>query len=234
MVGVSGVELHGRNQLRPADLTRTAVRHLLKLVSDRNLRVCSYAYPTRHPLYEVEGLDRRLDAIRQAMSSAYELGARILAGSNLSLPAVESDSYSVLLQALTDLAVHAQKVGCWYAIRPCDADANELAGLMEQLPPGVVIDFDPAALVLHNQSPEEALGKVAEHVRHFRARDAVRDLSRQQGIEVQLGRGSIEFPQLLGRLEEVNYDGYFVIDRESATDPVLECHQAVEYLQSFF
>jgi len=71
-------------------------------------------------------------------------------------------------------------------------------------------------------------------VMHFRARDAVHDLSQGRGLEVQLGRGSVDLPALLGILEEQNYTGYFTIERDEQVDVIVQCQQAIQYLDNMF
>jgi sugar phosphate isomerase/epimerase len=67
---------------------------------------------------------------------------------------------------------------------------------------------------------------------HVHAKDGVRDLAQGRGVEVPLGRGSVDFPSLLGALEEKGYRGYFTIERENAEDPQAEVGQAVQYLRN--
>ena len=69
---------------------------------------------------------------------------------------------------------------------------------------------------------------------NFRARDGVRDLSLGRGLEVQLGRGSVDLPGLLGLLEENRYQGYITIERDSESEPVVQCAQSIEYLDNLF
>lgn len=235
-IGAEAVEINGRTELRPREMTRTAVRHLKKILTDRNLAVCSYSFPTRRNLFDTDDLDRRLDATRQAMSTAYELGARIVSGSPAKIPdrETEPNDYQLMLAALTDLASHGQKVGCWYALSTSSSSPETYRELMEQLPPGVAIDFDPAGLIMNGHSPDDTLKQIGKHVMQFRARDAVRDLATARGIEVQLGRGSVDLPQMLGVLEEHQFNGHFVIERNSEEDPIVQCGQAIEYLRSFF
>jgi L-ribulose-5-phosphate 3-epimerase len=57
-------------------------------------------------------------------------------------------------------------------------------------------------------------------------------LARGRGLEVPLGRGSVDYPALLGALEERGYRGYFTIQRDTASDPETEIGQAVKYLRS--
>jgi len=53
-----------------------------------------------------------------------------------------------------------------------------------------------------------------------------------RGVEVPLGRGSVDFPELIGALEEHGYRGYFTIEREEADDPEFEIGQAVKFLKN--
>ena len=96
------------------------------------------------------------------------------------------------------------------------------------------IDFDPAAMTINGFDVTQGMKLLGSSVIHFRARDAVHDLSLGRGLEVQLGRGSVDLPALLAILEEHNYNGFFTVDRDSDAEPVLHCTQAVEYLSRLF
>ena len=74
-------------------------------------------------------------------------------------------------------------------------------------------------------------------IRGFDARndiyiDGVRDPGRRRGIETSLGRGSVDFPELLGALQERDYRGYLSIERDGSDDPAVEIAQAVQYLSA--
>ena len=73
---------------------------------------------------------------------------------------------------------------------------------------------------------------LAAHVLHVHATDATRDLSLGRGIEVPLGRGSAEFPELLAVLEEHQYRGYITVERKDTDDPLSEMKQAVTFLRN--
>ena len=46
-MGADGVEINARTELRPSELSRTAVRHLKKMLADLNLQVSAIHFPTR-------------------------------------------------------------------------------------------------------------------------------------------------------------------------------------------
>ncbi len=64
------------------------------------------------------------------------------------------------------------------------------------------------------------------------AKDAVRDLARGRGVEVPLGRGMAEFPQIIASLEEHRYRGWYVIERDYSEDIVSTLGYAIQFLKN--
>ena len=136
---------------------------------------------------------------------------------------------------LTDIGNHAQKTGAWLAAQTGSEDGETMKSLIDALPPmSLGVDFDPGDLMINGFSSSDAMRHLSAHVMSFRARDAVRDLAQGRGLEVQLGRGSIEWASLLAALEEHHYQGYITVDRQTDGDPIQECGHAIEYLTNMF
>jgi sugar phosphate isomerase/epimerase len=235
-IGAEGVEINGRTDARPREMSRTAIRHLAKILSDLNLKVSAIHFPTRRGYDDISDLERRIEATKAAMSLAYELGCNVVVNRIGRVPEDPlGDRWQTMVQALTDLGNHGQKAGAWLAAQTGDDDGQALKGLIDALPPmSLGVDFDPAGLMINGFSASEAIRQLSAHVMSFRARDAVRDLSQGRGVEVQLGRGSIVWADLLGALEEQNYCGYITVDRQTDSNPVSACGQALEYLTNLF
>jgi sugar phosphate isomerase/epimerase len=235
-MGADAIEINGRTELHPQEMTRTAVRHLRKILTDLNLKVSAIFFPTRRGLAITDELDRRLDALKAAMKMAYELGTNQVITKIGRIPTdTQSEAWSNLNQALTDLGNHSQKSGAWMVARTDNYTGDALKGLIESLPANALsVDFDPADFVINGYSAEDAIKKLGPHVKSFRARDAVTDLSQGRGVEVQLGRGSVDWSSLLGTLEEHHYDGYLTIERDSDENAVQQCSQAIEFLTNLF
>lgn len=235
-MGVEAVELNARSQLRPNDLSRTGVRHFRKLLEDLNLKVSAVHFPTRRGYHVEDDLDRRIDATKSAMEMAYQLGCNIVCNHLGVVPEdQESPQWQTMLQALTDLGNYSHKAGAWLAAKTGSEDGAQLKGLLERLPLGAVgVDFDPGSLIVNGFSASESMQELGDRVLMFRAHDAVRDLALGRGVDVQLGRGSIDLPQLLSILEEHQYRGYVTVESHADNDPVVECSEALEYLQNVF
>jgi sugar phosphate isomerase/epimerase len=138
-----------------------------------------------------------------------------------------------MVAALSDIGSYGQRVGATLAAETGTESGADLASFIARLPPGSIgVDLNPAELVLHGHSPADAARALGEHVMHVHARDATRDLQLGRGVEVALGRGSAELPELLAILEEHQYRGYITVERRDAADPLAEVRQAVEFLRN--
>ncbi|MFC1757952.1 sugar phosphate isomerase/epimerase family protein, partial [Planctomycetota bacterium] len=109
---------------------------------------------------------------------------------------------------------------------------DRMKALIDAIPEGSVgVTLDPGGLAINGFSASEAVNCLAEHVKYVHARDGVQDLAKGRGIEVELGRGTADFPTLLGNLEEAGYRGYFTVDRDHSRNPIADIAAAVGYLQ---
>ncbi len=232
---VSAVEINARSELPIAEMSNTAIRHIRKLLADANLSVGSLTFPTRRGFGESQELDRRIEATKVAMKLAYELGAKWVV-SRVGTPPEDkaSSSYKLLLESLSELGRHGQRVCAMLAIRTGGEPGDRLRALIDDLPPACVgVDFDPGSLIINDYSATDAMQRLGSDVVNFRATDAVRDLSQGRGVSVQTGRGSADFPMLLSLLEERQYSGYIVVEA-LAVDPTASATQAIEYLRNMF
>ena len=234
-LGADAVEINGRTEVRPKEMSRTGVRHLRKMLSDLNLKISAIHFPTRLGYGTADNLDRRIDGPKSAMNMAYELGCNLVINRVGRVPEdVTHPEWNTMIQALSDLGNYSQKAGAWLAAKTGTESGETLKGLIDALPiHSLTVDFDPADFLINGHDSSEAMKILGQHVTSFRARDAVNDTSFGNRVEVQLGRGSIDWATLLGTLEEHNYNGYLTVERESENS-IQECSQAIEYLTNLF
>lgn len=232
--GASGVELDARGDANPQQLSQTGRRQLRKLFDDYELRVAAVGFRTRRGYDVVDELDRRVEATKAAMKLAYELGAAWVVNQVGHVPeAPEGPRWNLLVEALADLGNFGQRAGARLAAETGSESGADLARLLAALPQGSIgAAFNPGKLIINGFSPLDALGALGPNVTYVYAQDGVRDLAQGRGIEVQLGRGSADFPALLGALEEYDYRGFWTIERENSRQPTEEVGQAVSYLRN--
>jgi sugar phosphate isomerase/epimerase len=235
-LGASAVEIDARNDVRPGDFSGTGVRQLRKMLDDLNLRVAAVSFITRRGYTDEQDLSRRVEATKEAMKFAYDLGASVVVNYIGQIPRSTAEApdprWDILVEVLRELGAHGHRVGAWLAARTGGESADDLARLVRALPDGSLgIDLDPGGLLMNGFSPTDVIAQLGSSIIHVHARDGVRDLGRGRGAEVPLGRGEAEFPVLAAMLEQQRYRGYYTLQRQG-DNAVAEIGQGVRYLKS--
>jgi sugar phosphate isomerase/epimerase len=232
-LGATGVEIDARGELRPGMLGQTGLREIRRLLEEHNLRAVAVGFRTRRGYGVVDQIDKRVAATKEALRFAAELHAPVVVNQLGPVPEQsEAPGWKVLLETLSDVGRFGQHVGATLAAQTGSEPGEDLRRLIDALPPASIgVDLDPGYLVVNGFSPIDASKALGPHILHVHARDGVRDLARGRGLEVPLGRGTVDFPALLGSLENVGYRGYFTIARDEAENPLFEIGEAVKYLR---
>jgi len=233
-LGAAGVEIDARSELRPADMSQTGLHAFHKLLDDIGLRVAAIAFPTRRGFDVPDDLERRVQAAQEAMRFAASLRSNVLILRAGRIPTEsEPAGRNRLVEALTAIGVYGDRIGVRPALQTADCNPQYLQKLLESLPDHAVgVDLHPSGLIIGGYSPREAVEALGPRVFHVHACDAVRDVATRQAVEVELGRGSADFPEILGRLAEFDYRGWVTIERRDSPNPLPEIENAVEYLRS--
>lgn len=232
-LGVSAVELDARHEVRAAEMSQTAIRQLRKLLDDLRLKVCAVSFYTRRGYGVLDQLDRRVEATRQAMQLAYALGTPVVINQVGRVPdKSEGAEWDLMVDVLRDLGEYGQRTGAFLCAETGSESGADLARLVQALPDGALrVSLNPGNLVVNGFPVLEAVEHLGSYIQHVHVTDAVHDLARGRGAEVDIGRGSVDFPSLLGALEEHDYRGYYAIERDGGAEPVVRIKRAIQFLQ---
>lgn len=233
-LGADAVGIDARADINPKELSQTGLRQLRRAMDEHRLRVSVVEFRTRRGYDVLEDLDARVEATKNAMRFAYSIGCNLLVN-QVGRFSAESDGpqWELLLEVLRDLGNFGHHTGVMLATTTGGEDAPDLRHLLDALPSGTLgIDLNPGGLVANGLSPLEVVNTVGSEILHVWANDAVRDLARGRGLPVELGRGSVDYPALLGALEEHPYRGPFTIVRDDSPNPVEEFGNAVQFLRN--
>ncbi len=230
-LGASSIEIDARQEIHPAQVSETGLRQLRKLLEDLNLRVSSLRFQTRRGYDHVEDLDRRVDATKETMKLAYRLGTSVVVNAIGHVPHEQSDPRWVTLQqVMNDLGRYGAKVGAFLCAETGSEDGKTLSELLNSQEDAFVgVAFNPGQLVINRFSAAEAMDELKDRIQIVYAVDGVLDLAAGRGIATPLGLGSVDFPELLGKLEDQHYRGRFVVGRADSNQE--EIAQAIQYLR---
>ena len=230
---VDSIEIDARHDLRPSEVSGTALRQIRKMLSDLNLRVVAVRFQTRRGYNCVEELDRRVAATKDAMKMAGDLGARVLVNQiGMIAESTEDPSHEMLRNVLSDLGKFSQHHGAFLACETGSEPLLNVLGLIESLPEGSLgVTLNPGNLIVNGFDLND-LRSIAKHILLVHAKDAVQDRARGRGMEVPLGRGLTDFPMIVSTLEEQHYQGDFVIEREAANSTFADLDLSVQFLRN--
>ena len=96
------------------------------------------------------------------------------------------------------------------------------------------VNFDLANLILYGKAnPVDAIEVLAPYVQGIHAKDGLWPTNpKELGQEVPIGTGKVDFPRIIARLKQLNYQGAVTIEREiSGPQQIEDVRGAIAYLQ---
>ena len=229
--GVSAVQFDLRDELKPSDLSDTGLRQFKQRLGEFAIEVPTVTFPTRRPLYDNEHLDERVAALRQAMEFGWKLGARVLTARIGRLPAAETREHSQLIEVLADLASAGNHIGVTLAITPTQESPTELKTLLDSIKTGPLgLELDPGGAIMAGHKPPEFVRALHDRLLHVQVRDGLRTTD-GAGVESEVGRGQVDWPELLALLQEAAYPGWMTAVRTQGDDLPGDTLRAVKFLK---
>ena len=96
------------------------------------------------------------------------------------------------------------------------------------------VNFDLANLILYGKAnPVDAIEILVPYVQGIHAKDGLWPTNpRELGKEVPIGQGRVDFPRIIARLKQLNYQGAVTIEREiSGPEQIEDVRAAKAYLE---
>lgn len=246
-LGVSGVQVDAVGDLSPGVMSQTGRREFLHLLSTYNLQLTAVGCPLRHGLDVAQDQEQRIEHVRTVMTLSYDLGPRMVviqpgrvpeaeeekAADAVSAPAVtpsglllatgslsggHDDRAGLLQEALTSLARHGDHTGTTLALETGLESGVALATYLRRFDTSSLrVNYDPANLLMNRFDPIESARALHGLVVHVHAKDARASGASRSVQEVPLGQGDIDWLEMASVLEEIEYRGWLVIERESGS-----------------
>jgi L-ribulose-5-phosphate 3-epimerase len=231
-MGVSGVQVDAVGDLAPDQLSQTGRREFRNLLRSHDLEMTAVGCPMRRGLDTAENLEARIDYVRKVEVLSFELGPRIVivqAGRIREDPA--APEMALLRESLLALGHHGDRTGAILALETGLESGETLAKFLAGFDSGGLgVNYDPANL-LHGFDPYVSVQSLGRLIVHAHAKDARSASASRSAGEVPLGHGDIDWIRLLGVLEEVEYCGWLVIEREGGDQRVIDVANGVKFLR---
>ncbi len=189
-------------------------------------------FQTRRGYDVPQDLERRVDATKETMALAYKLGTRSVVNSIGFVPEDQDDPrYQDLQSVMEDLGRYGTRIGAFLAAETGAESGERLAELLNQDQEGyVAVALNPGQLVVNRHNVMDSLTALRDRVQVVCATDGVLDLAAGRGVNVPIGEGTSDFPQIFASLEDGAFRGPCVVGRaDSSPEEIL---QGVTYLRN--
>ncbi len=232
-LNVSGVQVDAIGDLSPDALGETGRREFRRLLRTHNLELTALGCPLRRGLDVVENQQPRLEHVQKVMSLSYDLGPRIVVVAAGAVPDEKNDPrIGVLTESLQTLARHGDRIGATLALETGREEGSVLAAFLDRFDSGSLgVQLDPANFLIHEIDLYAAVQALGRRIVHSRANDARQVGANRSAQEVPLGHGDIDWLQLLGVLEEIEYRGWMVVGRDTGENRLAEVAAGVAFLR---
>lgn len=230
-LGVDGVQLDLRNELTAGGLSDTGRRQLRHVLKEQGLEFAPAVFPLRRPISDEVGLEERVAALSGALRFAGELRVSGLILRPGAIPAVETAGRTILHEILNDLARVGDHVGVTPLLATGRETAETLRALLSAVTTGPIgLAWDPAAAVMGGREVESIMRAIPQSIQEVRLRDGFRETD-GAGVETALGRGEVDWEQVLALLAESDYRGWLTPDRTGGDDPAGDATRAITYVR---
>lgn len=229
-LGVSGLELAAAGELAPGQLTQSGRREIRHLFASHQLSIAAIAAPLRFGLDVPEQQDARIDFIRQAMALAVDLGCPRVVVQPGPIPTDEKDPrYTLMFDALLDLGRHGDRIGTILAIETAGDEPAAVDAFLAKLDTGgLALTYNPGFLLIHGRDPYQTVRQWRSRIIYAHATDARRGAAPRL---VPVGRGDLDWMELLATFAEIEYRGFLTADFEPGVNAEREAGEAIGFLQ---
>ena len=179
----------------------------------------------------------RVESMKRAGTFARELGVPAVITHLGFIPENPSDQgFCETVAAVRHIARFYERLGVEFWFETGQETPVTMLRLIQAVgTPNLGINLDPANLILYGKgSPVDALDVFGPWVRNIHAKDGLYPTDPLKlGHEVKVGQGRVRFPEFVRRLNEIEFKGEFIIEREiSGGQQRRDIAETITYLRS--
>jgi sugar phosphate isomerase/epimerase len=235
--GATGVQIDAYGDLSPNKLSQTGRRELRHLLRSHELELTAVGCPLRRGLDRPEDQQPRIEHVQKVMTLCADLGQRVVVIQAGRVPSEDEAKSAaarprLLAEALGSLGAFGDRIGVSLALETGLESGAALSDYLNRFDTGSLgVNYDPGNLLMNGFDPVESLRALRGKIRHAHAKDARVAGASRTAREVALGHGDIDWLQLSGAFEEVEYRGWLNVERESGDDRVGDVARGVAFLR---
>jgi len=232
-LGAEGLQLWtAGGQLDPDESSDTVRRDLTRLIGREGLEVSALCADYGRPYTSEENVRWLVPRIQDQMALAMAFGTRIITTHIGVIPEDrESPEWKTLYSAMKELGEYGERLDIALATETGPEEPALLREFLDAVgSPYIKANYDPANLAMKGFDPVKGVADLAPHIVHTHAKDGIRH-SDGRPEEVPLGEGDVDWDAYVDALQDIGFDGFLTVERESGDDPVGDVAHAISFLR---
>ena len=179
----------------------------------------------------------RVRVLKKAGDFAHRLGLPAVITHLGFIPENADDPvFAEVVEVVRDIALHLDNLGLEFWFETGQETPITMLRLIHAVGTGNLgLNLDPANLILYGKAnPIDALDVFGSYVRNIHAKDGLYPTDPMKlGREVKVGEGKVRFPEFVRRLEELGFQGEYIIEREiTGAEQNADIRATIGYLRS--
>jgi L-ribulose-5-phosphate 3-epimerase len=184
-------------------------------------------------LEEEDGLQWRIDKTKQALTTAAELGGKVVTTHAGIMPEdTTAPAYQTMLRAVTEIAKHAEKVEVFFAMETGQETPQALKQFIQTVGnPYLKVNYDPCNLLRFGSESviTQGVATLKDHIVHTHAKDWNPEAKR-----ATCGEGYVPWDTYIGALKYIGYDGVLAIEDETGNEDMIgSIQRSYTFLQGY-
>lgn len=259
-LGLEGIQIYATSgTFSPEVLTEEQKANYKKLLKENNLVVSALCGDMGGHGFEIEKDNaERIEKTKKIIDLAVEFGTNVVTTHIGVIPSdPNNETYKVMLSALSKCGAYAKEKGVMLAIETGPETAPTLYQFVtdiEKIGGGVGVNLDPANFVMvTGQDPVEAVKLLGKFIVHTHLKDGkmlnktdpkiIYDHFAEGGIEAlnvadffietPLGEGDVNWKGYINALNEIGFNGFLTIERETGADPIADIKKGLEFIKNY-
>ncbi len=225
--------------ISPEQLTKTGRNELKKFVDDLGLEISALVGDFGYGFTNPKTLDWVVKKSKGVIDLAFDIGVKIVTTHIGVVPENKNDTgWKMMAQSLPEIGTYAYNKGIVLATETGPEPASMLKEFLDFINnPGIKVNYDPANLVMvAGDDPVKGVQTLRNYIVHTHAKDGIKLPNDEKGNkkweEKPLGEGNVDFPKYLKAMKEIEYNGFFTIEREVGNNPERDIIKARDFLRS--
>ena len=236
-IGLAGMQLSSLgNEINVEEISDNKAAEICRMFKDHNLVISSVCGDIGGFALEDETEARKhVESTKRIMENTKLLGASIVQTHIGFIPEDFNDKKVIIMRkCLEDIGRYGEKIKVSLATETGPELALTMKRFLDTIKiPTIKVNYDPANLVMNGFDCIGGVYELKDYIIHTHAKDG-RKMPDEKGRKEQpLGRGEVNFPEYIKALDEIGFNGFYVIEREVGENPVADITEAKHFLDQF-